>query len=393
MSYEEAQWQMPNDGMVSRRKRREGSGRYRLAITPQIAAAHVSLSSALAADVEDATAELARFDTYTATRFVRQTSTLGPMSAVLLRTESSSSSQIEQITVGVRQLALAELHESQSVNAGTVVGNVRAMNAALELAGGLDLSAILAMHHALLTRQPGWEMHAGQLRRQVVWVGGYSPVVADYVAPHHDRVPGAIADLVAFMARDDIPVVAQAAISHAQFESIHPFVDGNGRTGRALVHALLRAKQATVSTTAPLSAGLLRHQDGYFDALTAYRNGDIAPIIERFADAGRFAARSGMALVDELAIHVERAKEALAGLRPQALAWQVLPQLVAQPVVNSSYLVDELGFNQMAAQRTLATLVERGVLDETTGGARNRVWIHRGIVQSLEEFASNLRRN
>jgi Fic/DOC family len=86
--------------------------------------------------------------------------------------------------------------------------------------------------------------HAGKWRDQPVWIGGgdLSPHNADFVPPHHSRVEPAIADLVRFMDRDDMPPLVQAAIAHAQFETIHPFPDGNGRTGRALVQSLLRGK-------------------------------------------------------------------------------------------------------------------------------------------------------
>jgi Fic family protein len=247
------------------------------------------------------------------------------MSAVLLRTESASSSQIEEITAGVRQLALAELGESRSPNANTVVGNVRAMEAALALSDHIDIGSILAMHAALLTAQAGWEQHAGMIREQPVWIGGHSPVTAAFVPPHAERVVDALTDLIAFIDRDDVPVVAQAAIAHAQFETIHPFVDGNGRTGRALLHAILRAKGLLTHASAPVSAGLLRDTAAYFDALTSYRDGDVRPLIECFAAASRFAATSGTALVGNLLGELEASRTLLAGLRPQSKAWEVVP--------------------------------------------------------------------
>jgi Fic family protein len=203
-----------------------------------------------------------------------------------------------------------------------------------------------------------------------------------------------MADLARFVAREDLPIVVHAAIAHAQFETIHPFADGNGRTGRALVHAMVRGKGLVTSTTAPISAGLLTNTGGYVEALTAYRSGDARPIIERFAEASRFATHSGSVLVDELAAQVDEAREKLAAvrLRPQALAWKVLPRLIAQPVVNARYLQDRLGMNAVTAQRTLAQLTEAGVLHERTGMKRNRVWQHTGILTVLDAYAASLRR-
>ena len=134
------------------------------------------------------------------------------------------------------------------------------------------------------------------------WIGGsrLGPHAAVFVPPVHERVPGLIDDLVAFIARDDVPVLAHAALAHAQFETIHPFEDGNGRTGRALVHAMLRSKGLTRTVTVPISAGLLVDTDAYFVALTAYRSGDPEPIVECFADAAFAAVANGRELVGDL---------------------------------------------------------------------------------------------
>jgi Fic family protein len=270
------------------------------------------------------------------------------------------------------------------------------MEAALRLADRLDEEAILAMHRELLAHQPGWSDQAGRYRDGLVWVGTSSitPRGAAHVGPQADLVPAAIADLVQFMQRQDTQIVAQAAIAHAQFETIHPFADGNGRTGRALVHAMIRAKGLIRSTTAPISAGLLINTTGYTDGLTAYRAGDARPIIERFNEASRFAAKSGSTLVDDLATQIDEATQTLheAKLRPQAAAWHLLPHLIAQPVINARYLRDRLHMNPQTAQRALTQLTDTGILTERTGLKRDRVWQHTGILTVLDAYAAGLRR-
>src|SRR5690606_15292452 len=141
-----------------------------------------------------------------------------------------------------------------------------------------------------------------QFRDQQVWIGGtdYSPHRADFVPPVASRINRSIQDLCAFSERTDLPLLAQAAIAHAQFETIHPFNDGNGRGGRALVHVMLRNGGATTRTTVPVSAGLLSDTGAYHDALTAYRNGDPNPIIEEFSRAAFAALRNGQQLVTDL---------------------------------------------------------------------------------------------
>ncbi len=111
------------------------------------------------------------------------------MSSILLRTELSSSSQIENLTVGAKELALAEIGQAKSADAQVVTANVRTMEAALALSGQLDEDSILAMHHELLSGQPGWEQHAGRYRDQLVWVGSsaITPRGAAHVAPQPER--------------------------------------------------------------------------------------------------------------------------------------------------------------------------------------------------------------
>ncbi|MFD6135991.1 Fic family protein [Isoptericola sp. NPDC060257] len=180
-----------------------------------------NITAALSANPEEATAALSRFDGYAAKVLGTTSPTLGPMSSILLRTESASSSQIEDLTVGPRQLALAEIEQSTSTDARTVVANARAMEAALALADRLDTDAILEMHRALLSGQHGWEDHAGRWRDQLVWIGTSAncPRGASHVAPQAPLVPAAMEDLVEFVRRDDVPVLLQAAVAHVQFET------------------------------------------------------------------------------------------------------------------------------------------------------------------------------
>ena len=253
------------------------------------------------------------------------------------------SSQIEQLTTTARQLALAEIDEGDKANARKVVGNVHAMESALALAQQISLNSILAIHQNLMNQQIGIRStKTGKFREGLVWIGGTDnagPRGASFVAPSHELISDALEDLVAFISRTDLPAIVQAAIAHAQFETIHPFVDGNGRTGRALVHSILRYRRISQYTTAPISAGILRDTAGYFEALGAFRSGDTAPIIRTFINASLiFAASTGKDLIDSLATQLDDSAVKLLGLRSSAAAWKILPRLIAQPVVNARYL-------------------------------------------------------
>ena len=124
------------------------------------------------------------------------------------------------------------------------------------------------------------------------WIGGsdFSPRGALYIPPPPETVPGYMDDLVTFADRGDMPALLQAAIAHAQFESIHPFTDGNGRIGRALINTILRRRGATTRVVVPLASALVARRENYFDALGSYRSGDLAPLAGIFVRSTRIAA-------------------------------------------------------------------------------------------------------
>ena len=164
-------------------------------------------------------------------------------------------------------------------------------------------------------------------------------------------------------------------------------VDGNGRTGRALIHAMLRGHGLTRNVTVPVSAGLLTDTNGYFDALTAYRDGDPAPIIERLANASFAAAANGRQLVLDLRV-IRRAWDDQITSRRGATAWRLADVLLRQPVVDTPTVARELGITTQNALRAIAPLVDANVLEEFTGFGRNRMWQSRQVLDALDDFAA-----
>ena len=364
---------------VPRAVRTRHSGPYRAAVVPDIADAELSLPSDVAALEAEATAEIARFDAEVGAE-------LAPLAVVLLRSESASSSMIENLTSGARSIVLAEMGSAAKRNAQQIVGNVAAMRAALDLAGDIDETAVLAMHDALLRIVD--PRIAGRWREEQVWIGGdsYGPHGAEYVPPHAGVIPALMGDLVRFARRTDLPLLAQAALTHAQFETIHPFADGNGRTGRALVHAMLRAGRLTRRVTVPVSAGLLTDTRAYFDTLTAYRAGDPVPIVAVLATASFAAIANARQLVAELH-DVRRGWEDTVRARRGATTWRLADLLLRQPVVDAPTVARELGVSPANALRPIRPLVEAGVLTEFTGAARNRMWQSHEVLAALDAFA------
>jgi Fic family protein len=366
--------------MVSAGVRKRHAGPYRAAAVPFIGDRALELPTAVTALAEEAAVEVARFDTELG-------SEVAPFAAVLLRSESATSSMIENLSSGAKAIVLAELGSTEKRNATEIVGNVAAMKAALELADRLDGDAILAMHAALAAKTH--PRIAGRWREEQVWIGGdsFGPHGAMFVPPHHERVPALIDDLVKFTRRTDLPLLPQAAIAHAQFETIHPFPDGNGRTGRALIHAMLRGHGLTRNVTVPVSAGLLTNTIGYFDSLTSYREGNPAAIVEELAEASFAATANGRELVTELRA-VRASWDDKIKARRGSAAWRLADVLQRQPVVGAATVAAELGVTPQNAQRAIGPLAEAGILTEFTGFKRNRMWQVREVLTALDDFAA-----
>lgn len=376
----------PVEGLLelSRRAQRAAPRSYAAAVVPPIAAVRLVLDGDLAADLDEATRLLAAFDAGGAGE-------IAPFASVLLRSESAASSQIENLTSSARALAEAEIGEGNRANAAVILGNVRTMQAALDLAGRLDEHAVLAMHRALMAQQT--QHPAGRWRDQQVWVGGSAlhPGDAHYVPPVAHDVPALMADLVAFMDRDDLPPLAHAALAHAQFETIHPFTDGNGRTGRALLHSVLLHTGVIRRVTVPISAGLLAIREDYVDALMTYRRGDAEPILRCVAEAARNGTHIGERLVATLReVRADWAERLTA--RAGSASWSMLDLLLRQPVVTARVVMRELEVSAPTAQSALQRLVDDGILLESTGHRRNRVYRAPAALRALDAYAAGLGR-
>lgn len=358
---------------------------YEAAVPVEIANLTVGIDPGVLAAADDARAEISRFDAELSA--ILPGTEIAPLGAVLLRTESASSSQIEDITARAKALALAELGFGKyGSNATLVASNVDAMRRAIDLANAVTPDAILAVHEALMRGQS----HAdpGHFRTEQVWIGGntISPHRASFVPPHHSRVVAAIDDLCAFIARTDVPLLAQVAIAHAQFETIHPFNDGNGRAGRALAHAMLKQAGATTRATVPVSAGLLGNTGSYFAALTDYRNGNPSPIVARFAAASLAAIRNGRELARDLQAVYEGWSRTISARRT-ASVWNVFPMLLSQPAITSGRIQEETGLSQPAADAVIAQLRDAGILTKGAGSQRYVVWVATDVTKALDDFA------
>lgn len=368
----------PTPGTYPRRAVKRMPREYEAAVVPKIANQQLTLTEQTHALVEQATVAAVRFDTTDAHRVV-------PFTPLLLRSESTASSRIEQLTSSARKVLEAEVTGRGRGNAALIAANTRQMEAAVARARA-NVDGIVELHQILLADSA--PEIAGVLRGAQVWIGGsdYSPAGAMFVPPHQRHLTELMADLGEFMARDDLPALAQAAIAHAQFETIHPFADGNGRTGRALVHVVLRERGLTTSSALPLSASLLTDTAGYFGALDAYRGGDVDRIVQLFARAAVDAAERGSWLAAELVAVREEWNEQLTA-RADALAWRVLDLLLQRPVLTTAAVSTECGVSAETARNALDRLEADGIVISAQLDKRRRGWRSPDVLALLDEFA------
>ncbi len=258
-----------------------------------------------------------------------------------------------------------------------------------------------SIHHHLLAGGRLGE-HAGRLRTEQNWIGGssFNPFGAAYVPPPPELVPELVADLLAFCNSDDLPAVAQAAIAHAQFETIHPFADGNGRTGRALIHLILRRRGLARHVTPPVSLILATWTQSYLDGLVRFRHlgSPESPEAGEGVDlwVGRFAAACTRATADAVlfeqrAAELERSwRERLTTVRAGSTADLLLRRLIGAPILTASRAATLLDRSFPAVNGAIERLVQAGILRQVTVGRRGRVFESPEVIAAFTDLERQL---
>jgi Fic family protein len=364
----------------------------------------VSLEGSVAADVTDAEAAIVRLNAPAGALVDTEA-----LARLLLRAESVASSSIEGLEVGPRRLlqfeAARQLGEATTdVTAAEVLGNIEAMvYAANSVTDGdeIRLENILEMHRRLLA---GARLHesGGQIRTVQNWIGGssYNPCSAAYVPPPPELVHDLLVDLCRFCSDDSLPAVVQAALAHAQFETIHPFVDGNGRTGRALIHLILRRRGLAPRVLPPVSLVLATWATDYISALdgTRYLGSPTSTKAHEGLNrwVGLFATACCRA-VDDAASFDERTRELevawrerLGSVRADSTVDALLRALPGAPILtvkSATALVDR---SRVAVNQAIGRLAAAGVLTQMTVGRRNRAFEARELIDTFVDLERRL---
>ncbi len=376
-----------NPGGYGRAARR--GGRYRVFVPAPISERSFPLDGDAGTALHAAARALGRLE-----QSARRVATLGAIAQNLLRSESVASSRIEGVVISQKRLVRAA-HEDKArrrgdYRAAAVLGNVEAMNRAIEIGTRGEPFAVadLLDIHLRLLRFTEDRGIAGVIRKAQNWIGGndYNPVGAVYVPPPPEHVLGLLEDLCRFIARDDLPPVAQAAIAHAQFETIHPFADGNGRAGRALIYAILRRRGEIASYVPPISLVLGSVPRAYIGGLTEYREGRIAEWCELFAAAAARAAEEAESLAREIEALQDDWLDRLGRPRSDSSASRLVSALPEQPVIDVATAQRLSGRSHVAVGGAMRQLEDAGILRRLNERKWGRVWECDELLELVERF-------
>lgn len=318
-----------------------------------------------------------------------------------VRKEAVLSSQIEGTQSSLSDLLLFEVEGAPGAPVEDVreVSNyVRAMEHGLRrLRSGFPLSNRLLreVHGLLLAKGRGSDKSPGEFRRSQNWIGGTRPTKAVFVPPAPDRVAGCMADLEKYLNEgpEGAPTLRKAALAHAQFETIHPFLDGNGRVGRLLITLLLCHEGMLHQPMLYLSLYFKQHRKEYYDLLGQIRTtGDWEEWVAFFLNAVCDTAGEAVRTANRLSLLVRRDRDGVRALgRVAGSALRVLDLLVRRPVITIPVVCSDTGLTPHTVAKVMAKLAQAGLVKEVTGKRRNRVFSYHRYLKVLNEGTEPVR--
>ncbi len=358
-------------------------------LPPMIADREPILTSALVSSMDAAAREITVLDQSV------HAANLQAVSSMLLRSESVASSKIEHVEASITDYARAMYGSKANSSARSMVAATAALQTMIETVsttGVISLESLTTAHHALMADDSAESKYAGRLRDMQNWIGGsdFSPRGAQYIPPPPETVADYMDDLIRFANRDDIPALAQAAIAHAQFESIHPFTDGNGRIGRALVNAILRRRGTTTKVVIPIASALVARTDHYFGLLDRYRTGNAAAMVHALAGASSIAARESQVTAVNLRQIPDEWRGRLGRVRANSATFWLLDTIAANPVVTAEGAARSFRAPTSSIYSSIQRLVDADILIPLTDRKRDQVWGANDILDELEDLGTRI---
>ncbi|NGP08788.1 Fic family protein [Rhodococcus sp. 14C212] len=357
-----------------------------VSIPPRIGSLDCDLVGTVARAHEEAVIAVARLEA----RFGEH---LAPLSDFLLRSESVASSKIEHIDAGWRAFGKALAGGKASDEAKSQLAAVKALIAMVDAAGDgpITLDTLLGAHRLLMTPDFYTARDSGAVRDVQNWIGGsdYTPIDALFVPPPPELVAELMADLLEFANRTDLPILAQAAIAHAQFESIHPFTDGNGRIGRALISTILRRRGLTHRVTVPLASVMLADTRRYFNELTNYRRGGADGFVEYVARAAIVSSEAAQDSARALAELPDHWRD-LARPRSNSADEKIIDALLDTPIFSADTAQQITGTTDASTYRALGRLTAAGVLEVLSESKRNQIWAAVDVLAELDALSTTI---
>lgn len=399
--YETEYW--TSDGLGRTRKERQ-SGEYYPYVPDMLSGQSFDFHSDAVAAISGAESAVRALNASSNT--LTDTETLARL---ILRAEAVASSRIEGLEISARKLLreealqrIGQKRTSDSV-ASEVLGNINAMITAIEKAvssNRITVDTICDIHRNLVAGT-SLESYGGIVRTEQNWVGGnpYNPISAEYVPPRPDRVKELLEDLASFCNEERFSPIAQAALIHAQFETIHPFVDGNGRTGRALIHMVLRRRGLAERVVPPISLVLATYKKDYINFLSGYRcEGDFVDSeaalgrnewVEFFCASCTQACRGAQAF-EERIISMQSVWNSKVNARKNSAVFDLIQLLPGMPVISVESAAIATEKSTEAIRLAIPTLMDAGILSQTSKGKRNRIFEATEVVDEFTRYERSL---
>ncbi len=359
---------------ISRKNKKLMEQSYKSAVIKDLSSFDIVLNDKLQSLLLESVEELSKLD-----GFIKDKLKYFPM--IILRSEALSSTQIEYYDSSYRNIASAQILETKDREANIIKNNLESLVFILENDIVISKEIIVKLNQIVLGDDNA------DIRNIVNWIGSPSsiPQNAIYVPPHPSHLKENIDEFIKFCKRDDIHPLIQASFAHAYFETIHPFADGNGRVGRILIQLLLKEKGYLENLFLPFSIGLLKDKDKYIKSLDNFKEGNYEAIIEVMLESVLLVTPSIYEALNKLI----KIKEEWIGrivARSDALVWEILDELIYQPVISINYIKEKFNANDQAVRNNFELLEKYLIIKKIGDNKRNVLYEAIEIINVLENI-------